>query len=181
MARAGLTHPASGTTNGQARLAALAVVLLAALIALAGCEEKPQMKAGQTKADFTLLDSEGRTVKLADYRGKVVMLEFWATWCPSCKDSIPELIELNERYADQGFVLLSISLDKLDSDVHAFLAERPLPYPVLMGGKTDIDDQYGVSRIPVSFLIGRDGTVVTKHLGGMPMALADKIEKLLKG
>ena len=118
--------------------------------------------------DFTLNDLDGKEVKLADYKGKVVLLDFWATWCVPCKVEIPAFIELYTKYRSQGLEVVSVVL--LDRFVNAkpYAQQMKMNYPVLDGEaqQDKIDDAYGpLFGLPMSFLIARDGRVCQKHLG----------------
>lgn len=147
---------------------------------VAGCEETPTIRTVSGK-DFTLNDLTGNPVRLSDYKGKVVMLEFWASWCAPCRQSVPELKALHEEYKDRGFVLIAISLDENPRKVREFVEEFEVDYTVVIDDK-DVNAAYGVFSIPTTFLLDREGNVATKHLGfgrGLYEALAEEIEELL--
>jgi peroxiredoxin len=133
--------------------------------------------------NFTLTDVRGGKVDLSGFRGRVVVLEFWATWCPPCRESIPELNALYDKYKDKGVAVLAISVDKGDgalSTVNSFMKENAVRYPVLMDdGKTN--RSYGVTSIPALFLIDKEGRVVKRIAGFMPGLgenLSPEIERL---
>lgn len=164
------------------------IPLLALLvILLLSCQAKtvPAPKEGDQALSFTLKDIDGRKVSLSDFKGKVVMLEFWATWCTPCKASAPFLEALHQRYKDQGFVLLGISLDREDAleKVKAFVDVYGLHYPNLMDSSKKVGRLYRIRGIPSLFLIDRDHKIVMKHTGAMSgrfnRKLSAQIEKLL--
>jgi thiol-disulfide isomerase/thioredoxin len=115
---------------------------------------------------FTLKSVDGKTVSLADYKGKAVLLNFWATWCGPCKLEMPWLIEMQKKYASQGFTVLGISEDDSSTkEVSDFMAKMGVDYPVLM-----YDDQMnkaygGIDYLPTSYYIGRDGKVIIEAGG----------------
>ena len=122
-----------------------------------------------TKANlnYTVKDMNGASVKLADYKGKVILVNFWATWCPPCKAELPALIELYDRYKDQGLVVLGISGDDDAETLRAFASEWKINYPMIVGrDETDLMDSYGpIYGYPISVIVGRDGSVCGKHVG----------------
>lgn len=115
---------------------------------------------------FTLKDGQGRAVSLSDYKGKVVLLNFWATWCVGCKQEIPWFIDFQTKYKRDGLVILGVSLDDEGWKVLTpYLKEHPLNYKVVLGND-DIANLYGgVDALPATLLIGRDGNVVSAHNG----------------
>jgi thiol-disulfide isomerase/thioredoxin len=117
--------------------------------------------------NYTVKDMNGASVKLADYKGKVILVNFWATWCPPCKAELPALIELYDRYKDQGLVVLGISGDDDAETLRAFASEWKINYPMIVGrDETDLMDSYGpIYGYPISVIVGRDGSVCGKHVG----------------
>ncbi|MBI1789220.1 MAG: TlpA family protein disulfide reductase [Acidobacteria bacterium] len=116
--------------------------------------------------DFNLTDASGKQVKLSDYRGKVVLLNFWATWCPPCRVEIPWFIEFQRTYGDRDFVVLGVSFDEDGwKAVQPFMEENKINYPVVIGGD-DIAALYGgLSSLPTTLIIDKSGRIATTHVG----------------
>jgi peroxiredoxin len=132
--------------------------------------------------DFVLKDMNGGDVRLSDYEGKVLLLDFWATWCAPCKIEIPGFIELYDKYRDQGFEVVGISVDAPVDALRDFAMQLNMNYPVLVGdGRDDVKDAFGpLIGFPTTFIIGRDGTVCSKHVGFAPKAQFEaEIQSLL--
>lgn len=126
--------------------------------------------------DFTVKDVDGNDVSLASYKGKVVLLNFWATWCGPCKAEIPGFVRLQEKYRDRGLVIVGYSVDDTAEKAKAYAAEYKMNYPILLGeGREDVQDAYGpIWGIPASFLISKDGKICRKHMGIAPEAVFEK-------
>jgi peroxiredoxin len=116
---------------------------------------------------FTMTDLDGKSVKFADYRGKVVLINFWATWCPPCKAEIPEFIEFRERFHEKGFEILGISVDDPQEALRPFADRYNVNYPLLVGAdRDDVQEAYGpVFGVPQSLLVSRDGRICRKFIG----------------
>jgi cytochrome c biogenesis protein CcmG/thiol:disulfide interchange protein DsbE len=126
----------------------------------------PKGKDGKAAPDFTLKDSDGKPVKLSDYRGKVVLLNFWATWCGPCKFEIPWLIEFEQKYKDRGFAVIGVSMDEDGWDVvRPYLTKAKVNYRVLLGDDAVAQKYGGVEALPTSFVIDREGKIVGTHMG----------------
>jgi peroxiredoxin len=123
-------------------------------------------KSRKAAPDFTLRDANGVTVKLSDYKGKVVLLNFWATWCGPCKIEIPWFIQFEKAYKDRGFITLGISMDEDGwKAVKPFLSQTGINYPVMVGNDR-LAELYGdVDSLPSTFLIDRQGRIAFTHLG----------------
>ncbi len=131
---------------------------------------------GKPAPEFTLEDLGGKKVSLASYRGKAVLINFWATWCAPCRIETPWIIELRNQYAGQGFEVLGVSTDDLDSDnaktlanekkeIAAFVEKMHMPYPILLAGDA-LDHPYGgLDVLPESFFVDRAGKVVAVQFG----------------
>jgi thiol-disulfide isomerase/thioredoxin len=129
---------------------------------------------------FELPDIDQATIKLADFHGKVVLLDFWATWCGPCKMAIPHLKELASEYGDQGLVVVGISLDQGGFRVLTpFVRSNGINYPVLLGGQQVAADYGGIRSIPTMFLIDRDGLVRKRYVGLTPAEVLVKDLKVL--
>jgi peroxiredoxin len=119
--------------------------------------------AKRQQADFTLTDLHGKTWNLKDLRGKVVLVNFWATWCPPCRKEMPDLESLYLKFKDQGFVVLAIS-DEDAAKVSPFLGERNITYPVLLDPGHKVNEQFQIEGIPKSFVYDRSGKLVAQSI-----------------
>jgi thiol-disulfide isomerase/thioredoxin len=132
---------------------------------------------GHAKFDFVLEDEHNVPVKLADYKGKVVVLNFWATWCGPCRSEIPEFVELYSQYKDKGLVIVGISIDDSPAQLQPFMKELRMNYPVLQM-TSEVETAFGpFYGYPTTFMIARDGSICVKHLGP---ATKDQFEKEIK-
>lgn len=115
------------------------------------------------QADFTLTDLQGKTWDLKSLRGKVVLVNFWATWCPPCRKEMPDLEALHQHFQNQGFVILAISDEEQDK-VKPFIAEYKITYPVLLDPGRKVNDIFQIEGIPKSFVYDRDGKLVAQSI-----------------
>jgi thiol-disulfide isomerase/thioredoxin len=117
--------------------------------------------------NFTLKDTNNKDVKLADYKGKVIIIDFWATWCAPCKIEIPGFIELQNTYGAKGLQTIGIEVEAKLEQLKPYVAEYKMNYPVLQGlDHEDVQDALGpIFGIPTTIVIGRDGTICRKHPG----------------
>jgi cytochrome c biogenesis protein CcmG/thiol:disulfide interchange protein DsbE len=141
------------------------------------------IKLGENKApDFALKSFDGKTVKLSDYKGKVVIIDFWATWCPPCRKGIPDLISIQDEYK-KDVVIIGISLDseKTIKDVPGFVKSYVINYPIVYGNEKVVNDYGGIEGIPTAFVVDKKGNIVDKHVGLVPKdTYVNKIKELLK-
>jgi len=144
----------------------LAIVLLLAGFALA-MGEKPRMSGsaeiGKLAADFTLTDLSGQEIKLSDYRGKTVFLNFWATWCPPCRQEMPSIQSLYQKTAGKDMEILAVSLDR--GDIRSFVEQGKYSFKILPDPKGEIGRQYGVTGIPTTFIIDKNGVIKQRAVG----------------
>jgi peroxiredoxin len=127
--------------------------------------------------DFTLKDTADNEYSLSDYRGKVVLVNFWATWCPPCLVEIPHFVEFYNKYKEKGFIILGLSLDTDLKRLKNFMKEKNIEYPVLVKARK-VSAMYAVRGIPTTYLIDKDGSIVDKSVGYAPGA-EKRIEKLI--
>jgi cytochrome c biogenesis protein CcmG/thiol:disulfide interchange protein DsbE len=143
---------------------------------------------GKPAPAFTLEDLSGKKVSLASYKGKAVLINFWATWCGPCKIETPWLVQLRDQYAAKGFEILGVSTDDLDhddkkleanekKDIAKSVAELKINYPVLIDGATLSKPYDGLDAMPTSYFVDRNGTVVAVQLG---LTSKDEIESNIK-
>ena len=126
---------------------------------------KPEDKRHEAP-DFALKDADGKTVRLTDYRGKVVLLDFWATWCPPCKLEIPWLIDIERKNKDRGFAVLGVSMDDEGWEVvKPFMKEVGMNYRVVIGNDATAEMYGNVESLPETFLIDRAGKIAAIHIG----------------
>lgn len=162
------------------------VELHAAQATLMQESDNPDLPPLQNKPapDFTLDDLSGRKVSLADFKGKAVLLNFWATWCAPCKIEIPWFIEFRDQYAPQGFEIIGVSSDDLDKDdsaklfmqkaeISKFVEQQKINYPILIDGDSISHPYGGVDSLPTSFFIDKNGIVVAQTVG---LVSRDEIE-----
>jgi len=119
--------------------------------------------AQRQRADFTLTDLQGKAWHLKDLRGPIVLVNFWATWCPPCRKEMPDLQSLYAQFKNQGVVVLSIP-DEESAKVSPFVAERDITYPVLLDPGRKVNEEFKVEGIPKSFVYDRDGKLVAQSI-----------------
>jgi len=131
--------------------------------------------------EFELKDANGKIVHLSDFKGKVVLLDFWATWCGPCNIEIPWFTEFERRYKDRGFEVLGVSMDDDGwKAINPFVAEKRINYRIVLGNDITGDQYGGVEALPTTFVIDRDGRIASVHVGlSGRKEFEDAIEKLL--
>lgn len=129
--------------------------------------------------DFTLKSNQGKNLRLADLRGQVVMLNFWASWCGPCRQEMPLLDELYGRYNPTGFVLLGVNVDADPQEADKLLSEIPVSFPVLYDTNSKVSESYKVDAMPTTIFIDRDGKLRYLHRGYKP-GDEDEYRKIVK-
>ena len=121
---------------------------------------------GQVAPDFDLKSLDGKNLKLSDFRGKAVLLNFWATYCGPCKIEMPWFVELQKEYGPQGFQIVGVAMDDASTeDIDKFAKEMGVNYPILLGKEAVGDSYGGVNVLPTTFFIDRDGKLVAREFG----------------
>ena len=172
------------------RFSALAGAVMLAAFIMHGCSTG-SVRAASVKPDkdrkpapeFSLKDADGKTVHLADYKGKVVLLDFFATWCGPCKIEIPWFMEMERKNKDRGFAVLGISMDDEGWEiVKPFLSDLGVNYRVVIGNDATAGMYGGVDALPTTFLIDREGRIAAAHVGLTSRKdFEDGVEQLLQG
>jgi len=138
---------------------------------------------GQAAPDFALKSSSGENLRLSEYRGDVVMINFWATWCGPCRQEMPLLDELYERYERVGFNLLGVNIDDDSRRAMQMIEELGVDFPVLFDARKEVSKLYDVDAMPVTVLVDREGTVRYVHQGykpGYEEKYLDQVRSLLR-
>lgn len=168
------TSSPSPRGGGRNPLALVVVAVVAAAMLYFGFHmarrpgpEAPAILSKSTPApDFTLESLDGKSMRLSDFRGKAVLLNFWATWCGPCKIEMPWFVDFQKEYGSQGLQIVGVAMDDSSKeDIAKFAKEMGVNYPVLLGKEAVGDEYGGVPALPESFFIGRDGKIVDKILG----------------
>ncbi|MFQ5457351.1 MAG: TlpA family protein disulfide reductase [Myxococcota bacterium] len=156
------------------------LLILAAIAGVTACGGSPAPPEANLMPEISLEDLAGKEVPLSRYRGKILLVDFWATWCAPCEESIPHLVKLQERFRDQGFDVLGIALDVGGAKVVGpFVKKRKVNYPVLLGDEGTARAFGGIMGVPTSFIIDRDGRIVRRFTGVVDHAVYEDLIRTL--
>lgn len=184
-------HVEMPATSVRTRAGLLAAALLASVSlsarrpsTLAGPQpaEGCAARAVPARLNFTLKDVDGKKVRLADFKGKVIVLNFWATWCEPCAEETRAFVDLQKQYEPQGVQFVGVSIDDTAAKLRPYIAEHPMNYPVLQGTSDErvIDANGPLSLVPTTYLIKRDGNVCKRYSGAVTKdALEHELKSLL--
>jgi peroxiredoxin len=137
------------------------VIFFGLTLAFAAAAAEP----GTQAPGFTAKTFEGKEISLADYRGKIVFVDFWASWCSPCRESLPMYDKLAADFGADNFAVIAVNLDETASDARKFIAQHPVRYTIVQNPQGDIPKMFGVAGMPSSYLIDRDGTIRQRHIG----------------
>jgi len=154
--------------------------IVAAALVLLLCGAATAMKIGDVAPDFTRIDLAGKQVRLAEYRGKWVLLNFWATWCAPCREEMPRFSGWQRDYGAKSLQVIGVSMDDDVAAVKQFLTAYPVSYPIVMGDAKFAEGFGGVLGLPLSYLIDTQGRVVARYQGEVDLAKIDaKLKEFL--
>jgi len=157
-------------------LTAIVVLILTSVLLIVGCSSQaPQV--GKLAPDFQLPNLEGQAMSLSDFRGKPVLVNFWATWCPPCRAEMPYLQQVYEEWSYKGLVVLAINIGESPPTVKDFIQSGNFSFPVLLDINQDIALEYNIRGIPTTFLIDKDGIIQAIKVGAF--SSKTEIEKSL--
>lgn len=160
--------------------AVLAILFVTGTVPVAAQANPPALRAGKPAPQIAGTTLDQKQITLASYRGKVVLLDFWASWCTPCLQQMPQFVHWQKQWAAQGLQIIGVSLDDDPKDARKIATRYRLNYPVLMG-TPQMADQYGILGLPQVVLIGRSGSIAEVHSGEEPPEnLHESIQKLLK-
>ncbi len=164
-----------------ALLTALILTLSVAGLAMGG---KPQVQPGIMALDFSQKTLDGNREMLSLHRGKIVFLNFWASWCPACRSELPSIQRLNQKMVGKSFVLLTVAVDQGgELALRPFMKQNNLLFPVIIDSDGYLSNQYGVVNIPTTFIIDKNGRIIDKVIGSREWddpAVIEKFNKLVK-
>ncbi|NEW06126.1 redoxin domain-containing protein [Paenibacillus sp. SYP-B3998] len=167
-----------GRNKKWVQMAIFAVVLIIGVFTiitnLSASDSKKYPQVGDKATEFSLIGLDGKTHELSDYKGKPLLINFWGTFCPPCKEEMPALQRQYDKWSQQGVVFLEVNVDKNKVTVQSFMDQYKLNMPVLLDAKEQVRKMYGVMDYPTTFFIGADGKVEVKKIGQMSELFIDE-------
>ena len=140
----------------------------------------PKIQEGEVATPFVLKDLNGKSVSLASYRGNIVLLNFWASWCPPCRSEMPSIQKLYEKMAGKKFVILAVSVERAPKGkIASFISENGYTFPVLLDDGGKVSSAYGITSIPTTYLLDKKGQILKKEVGSRDWSDPEIIDKLL--
>jgi len=130
--------------------------------------------------EFSLKNEDGKVFKLSDYKGKLVIINFWATWCPPCRYEMPAMERAWKKLKGKGVVLLAINVGEDENTIFEFTAKYPMTFPILLDRKGEVVKKYKVTGLPTTYIISTDGVVIYRAMGGRMWDHPKLVNKLLK-
>lgn len=159
---------------------------VAVLIALAGLAiaiyvaHRNSLRRSQLPSKQAFTDLNGNVIRLSDYKGKIVLVNFWAAWCVPCTEEIPQFVKLQDKYRNQGLQVIGISIDDTESELRDFYRKHNMNYPVIPGDQKTADAFGGVLGLPTTFIIDRDGHIRERQVGSTNFqTLEQQVSRLL--
>jgi len=146
---------------------------------LVGAMDKAPKPSANKIIDFTLKDLNGKSHTLSKYKGKVIFLNFWATWCPPCRAEMPAMQKMYKSWNSKKYVMLAVNIGQNKKTVKSFAAENGYTFPILLDSTSSIAKKYRVSGIPTTYIINKEGKIVTRIVGAREWDLK-QIERLIK-
>lgn len=140
-------------------------IVLLAITFPSHSDDTDNQQAPNTPAKMLVNNLPGKLSSIADYKGKLIYLDFWASWCGPCRQSFPFLKNIRNKYADQGFEVVAVNVDSELKSALTFLKKHPVDYPVLLDPKGTMASAYSVHGLPTAYIIDRKGAIVYEHLG----------------
>lgn len=156
------------------------LIILTSVLLINGCAEK-LARVGELAPDFQLKDLDGQAVALSEFRGKPLLLNFWATWCPPCRAEMPYIQQVYDEWSDKGLVVFAINIGESSAKVKEFMQISGLSFPVLLDTDENIANIYTTGDIPTSIFIDGDGIIQDKIIGAFPSkaAIEENLSKII--
>ncbi len=168
----------SGQSNALIGLAAVLILGLAFVVVWLQSSKYEPLTVGKVAPDFELPDLEDKTIRLSKYRGKVVFLNFWATWCKPCREEMPSMEVLYQNFEKDGLVILAVSIDRVTTkkDIPPFVKSLNLTFPILVDSWGQTDKRYKLMGVPETYIIDREGVLHEKIIGPRDWTRLDNLE-----